>query len=394
MNEEIKSIKDLLKHILELGDKVFIVGHNNADLDSLASAIGLQTLCESLGKEAYIVLDEPESTIEPIVKKLRDDNIGAHNIITMDGFQMLIDDESSLIVTDTNKTEKVCVKDYLDYFKKIIIIDHHGMGETTIQNAAYYIPLVKEDELPNGHKVKVSSASEIVAQLLLQAKVDCSKDVYTYLYGGIYLDTDRFDKNVGEKTHDTTHKLCAKGADRFQVKEYFLADFDEDKEIYNLVFNGSVLRAIEYDIVNNYTVGFTLNREKPATIYKREQLAKTADRTMRYRIEAEFAMGYIDEETISVSARSRGKIDVGKIMEQFGGGGNSQNAATQLKVVDKIDEQETPETIQIKERKITELEELLYGAVKKGLHIDGELVASVDSTVISAPNQYKKIKKS
>lgn len=391
MNEEIKCIKDLLKAITELGDKVFIVGHNNADLDSLASAIGLQTLCEFLGKEAYIVLDESETTIEPIVKKLRDDNISAHNIITMDGFQIFFDDESSLIVTDTNKTDKVCVKDYLDEFKKIIIIDHHGMGETTIKNASYYIPMIKEEEKQaNGPKVKVSSASEIVAQLLLQAKVDCSKDVYTYLYGGIYLDTDRFDKNVGEKTHDTTHKLCAKGADRFQVKEYFLADFDEDKAIYNLVFNGSVLRAIEYDIVNNYTVGFTLNREKPTTIYKREQLAKTADRTMQYRIEAEFAMGYIDDETIAVSARSRGKIDVGKIMEQFGGGGNSQNAATQVKVVDNVESKPIDEMLQTKEKRITELEELLYGAVKKGFQIDGELVTPVDTTVISAPKQYVK----
>lgn len=391
MNEEIKCIKDLLKAITELGDKVFIVGHNNADLDSLASAIGLQTLCAFLGKEAYIVLDESETTIEPIVKKLRDDNISAHNIITMDGFQIFFDGESSLIVTDTNKTDKVCVKDYLDEFKKIIIIDHHGMGETTIKNASYYIPMIKEEEKQaNGPKVKVSSASEIVAQLLLQAKVDCSKDVYTYLYGGIYLDTDRFDKNVGEKTHDTTHKLCAKGADRFQVKEYFLADFDEDKAIYNLVFNGSVLRAIEYDIVNNYTVGFTLNREKPTTIYKREQLAKTADRTMQYRIEAEFAMGYIDDETIAVSARSRGKIDVGKIMEQFGGGGNSQNAATQVKVVDNVESEPTDEMLQTKEKRITELEELLYGALKKGFQIDGELVTPVDTTVISAPKQYVK----
>lgn len=391
MNEEIKCIKDLLKAITELGDKVFIVGHNNADLDSLASAIGLQTLCEFLGKEAYIVLDESETTIEPIVKKLRDDNISAHNIITMDGFQIFFNDESSLIVTDTNKTDKVCVKDYLDEFKKIIIIDHHGMGETTIKNASYYIPMIKEEEKQaNGPKVKVSSASEIVAQLLLQAKVDCSKDVYTYLYGGIYLDTDRFDKNVGEKTHDTTHKLCAKGADRFQVKEYFLADFDEDKAIYNLIFNGSVLRAIEYDIVNNYTVGFTLNREKPTTIYKREQLAKTADRTMQYRIEAEFALGYIDDETIAVSARSRGKIDVGKIMEQFGGGGNSQNAATQVKVVDNVESKPIDEMLQTKEKRITELEELLYGAVKKGFQIDGELVTPVDTTVISAPKQYVK----
>lgn len=374
MNEELKSIKDLLKVITDSSNKVFIVGHDKADLDSLASAIGLQTLCESLGKEAYIVLEEPEETMEPIVKKLRDDNQTVHNIISMEGFELLFDQTSTLIVTDTNKSDKVAVREYLGDFKNIIIIDHHATGDTTIQNASMYIPMAKEEEQGQiSQKVKVSSASEIVAQLLLHAKVECDKDIYTYLYGGIYLDTNRFDKNVGEKTHDITHKLCAKGADTFAVKELFLADFDEDKEIYNLVFNGTVLKAYEYDMINNYTIGFTLNREKPTTIYKRESLAKAADRMMQYRIEAEFAMGHIDEETVAVSARSRGRIDVGKIMEYLGGGGNSQNAAAQI--------QGLP---------LTTLEDLISIAIEKGIKVDGEILPPTDSAVISAPKQYTK----
>ena len=163
--------------------------------------------------------------------------------------------------------------DFLNNFKNIIIIDHHQPGEKTIPNAVLYIPLPKEEE-KSSKKVKVSSASEIVAQLLMNEKVECDKDIYTYLYGGIYLDTNRFDKNVGEKTHEVAHKLCAKGADTFAVKELFLADFDEDKEINNLIFNGTLLKAYEYDTFNNYTIGFTLNREKPKTIYKRETIAK------------------------------------------------------------------------------------------------------------------------
>ena len=374
MNEELKSIKDLLKEISESSDKIFIVGHDRSDLDSLASAIGLQALCESLGKTAYIVLEEPEATMEPIVKKLRDDNATKHNIIGLEGFQLLFDDESTLIVTDTNKSDKVAVRDYLEDFKKIIVIDHHTTGESTIKNAKLYIPQGKEegDITP---KVKVSSASEIVAQLLLLAKTECDKDIYTYLYGGIYLDTNRFDKNVGEKTHDITHKLCAKGADTFAVKELFLADFDEDKIINDLVFNGTVLKVYTYDAFNNYTIGFTLNRDKPHTIYDREAIAKAADRMMQYRIEAEFAMGYIDEETVKVSARSRGRIDAGKVMEYIGGGGNSQSAAAQV--------QGLP---------LTTLEDILLVAIEKGMHIGDEIVPPKDSSVISAPKQYKKNK--
>lgn len=374
MTEELKSIKDLLKTISESSDKVFIVGHDQSDLDSLASAIGIQALCECLGKTAYIVLDEPEATLEPIVKKLRDENATRHNIIDMTGFELLHDKESTLIVTDTNKSDKVAVREFLDSFSQIIIIDHHGTGEITIKNAKMYIPICK-DETEQTPKVKVSSASEIVAQLLLQAKVECDKDIYTYLYGGIYLDTNRFDKNVGEKTHDITHKLCAKGADTFAVKELFLADFDEDKIINDLVFNGTVLKAYSYDELNNYTIGFTLNREKPLTIYSKEAIAKAADRMMQYRIEAEFAMGYIDEETIKVSARSRGRLDVRKVMEYIGGGGNSQSAAAQI--------QGLP---------LNTLEDILLVAIEKGMHIGDEVISPKDSTVISAPKQYQKAK--
>lgn len=374
MNEEIKNIKDLLKVIAASTPQVFIVGHNNPDLDSLASAIALQTLCANLGKEAYIVLDEPAVTIEPIVKKVLDASASAHNIIPMKGFELLFDDNSTLIVTDTNKKENVVVKDYLGDFKKIIIIDHHNTGPSTIQNASAYIPVPKVQG-PNqqNQKVKVSSASEIAAQLLLQARVDCDKDIYTYLYGGIYLDTNRFDKNMGEKTHEIAHILCAKGADTFAVKELFLADFDEDKVISNLVFNGTLLKAYEFDPFNNYTVAFTMNRENPHTIYRRETLAKAADKMMQYKIEAAFAMGYIDERTIAISARSRGRIDVRKIMEYLGGGGNSQNAATQLDGIP-----------------INNLEDIISVVIDKGMNLDGETVSPKETAIISSPKQYIK----
>ena len=41
-------------------------------------------------------------------------------------------------------------------------------------------------------------------------------------------------------------------------------------------------------------------------------------------------MAYIDEETISMSARSKGLIDVSKIMRLFGGGGNEYSAAAKI----------------------------------------------------------------
>lgn len=373
MNEELKNIKALYKTISSSSNKVFIIGHNNPDLDSLASAIGLQELCTVLGKDAYIILDEPVETIELAVKRVRDLNVESHNIIDMKKYHQLKDSSSTLIVTDTNKQELVAVGNDLANFQKIIIIDHHAPGPTTIQNAFFYIPLSTDEK--DKYKAKVSSASEIVAQLLFYSKVACPKDIYTYLYGGIYMDTNRFDKNVGEKTHETTQKLCSKGADTFAIKELLLSDFEEDRIIYNLIFNETLLKAYEYNMFNNYTIAFTLNREKPGTIYRKETLAKTADRLLNYKVDASFAMGYIDERTLYVSARSKGQIDVGKAMEYIGGGGNTQNAAARLDAL-------SPSS----------LEDVVSIALDKGVNVEGELQPPKDSTIISAPGPYTKTK--
>ena len=52
---------------------------------------------------------------------------------------------------------------------------------------------------------------------------------------------------------------------------------------------------------------------------------------LKYQVNATFAIAYSDEETVSISARSKGIIDVSKIMKLFGGGGNEHSAAAGIK---------------------------------------------------------------
>ena len=51
---------------------------------------------------------------------------------------------------------------------------------------------------------------------------------------------------------------------------------------------------------------------------------------MRFKADAAFAAGFIDEDLISISARSKGKVDVSKIMNIMNGGGNIYSAATKI----------------------------------------------------------------
>lgn len=319
VNAEIKGMKDLLERISSSSSKVFIIGHNDADFDSIASAIGLQSLCTFLGKEAYVIINDPAVLLDPGVKKIKDNNIFTHNIITIEEFEQIKEPSSTLIVTDTNNQNLVAVKEQLDEFNNIIIIDHHQVNEHTIKNAACYI-----DE-------KSSSASEIVAQLLITAKVNCDPMIYTYLLAGIVLDTGRFKKNTTSKTHDVVKRLINKKASSEYVSELFMADFNDDKKINDLVFNGSLFETYEYSLFQTHNVSFTLNREKPTTIYRKEQIAKAADRMLKYSVDAAFVMGFLDDYSVSVSARSKGVINVGKIMSAIGGGGNTQNAGAKIK---------------------------------------------------------------
>ena len=66
MNEEIKNIRDLYEKIRTINSpRIFITGHKEPDFDSIASAIGIQTLCTHLGKEAYIVVSDPDISLDP-----------------------------------------------------------------------------------------------------------------------------------------------------------------------------------------------------------------------------------------------------------------------------------------------------------------------------------------
>ena len=65
--------------------------------------------------------------------------------------------------------------------------------------------------------------------------------------------------------------------------------------------------------------------------YTRVMLAKVGNDLLSIdETEASFVIGRIDANTVAVSSRSKGKINVQVIMEKMGGGGHFSMAACQL----------------------------------------------------------------
>jgi c-di-AMP phosphodiesterase-like protein len=320
--DTIKGLKDKIEFDIKNSSNVFIVGHNSPDFDSIGSCIGLYVLATSLGKKAYIIVDDEESKIEPGVKRILDENKDKFNFIKKADISYLIKNNSLLITSDVNKSNMISVGDMLDYFKKIYIIDHHNENEYTINSNNKYIT------------TEVSSASEIVARLLMQFKTKIPEDVATFLLAGINLDTHRFKENTTSRTHDVAEKLIDKGADISYVNSLFLEEFDSFCRISNLIINGTTIKKYSESLAP-IQISFTLNRNNPQEIYLKEDFAKAADRMMKFMgIDASFALGFVDEGVVHISARGGKRVNVGKIMQEMGGGGNPQSAGGRIEEED------------------------------------------------------------
>ena len=322
MSEICNNLKHQLLKSIVSSSKIFIVGHNEPDFDSLSSAIGIQSLCTFLGREAYIIVNDQDTELEPSVKKIIESSKEKYNIIKLPDFLNLIGNDCSLVVVDANKKYQLSVSEYLDLFKNTIVIDHHNPDQHTIDSTYSYI------------EPTISSTAEIVARLLNEFNVPYTADVANYLLAGIQLDTNRYKKNTTSITHDVAEKLIDKGANPDFVNELFLAEFETDSRINNLVYNGTIFEKYERSLFQYSQVSFTLNKTAPQTIYKKEDLAKAADKLLEYPVDAAFVLGFIKDNLVSISARSKSNINVGEIMEAFTGGGNASSAACKVATTD------------------------------------------------------------
>ena len=306
-----RDIRDTLDKLLEKNENVFIVPHNRPDMDALGAAIGMSLICEKKGKQSYIVINDPTEKLESVTRKVVMDLSSRFKIINASEVEGLITDKSLMVAVDVNKSNLVSVGSYLNRFNDIFILDHHNVDEKTIQTSNAFI-----DE-------KMSSTCEEISRLVFMYGVKLSPEEANYILAGIVLDTNKLNKpNISGETLSIITKLVNKGASLYYVNNMFIEDFEHDRAIQKLVDNTGFI---------NYGFAIASDTDGSNRIYEIEDIAKAADYLLKYQVNATFAIAHIDEETISISARSKGIIDVSKIMKLFGGGGNEHSAAARIK---------------------------------------------------------------
>lgn len=307
--ETIKNLKVNLESKILSSKNVVIVPHSRIDFDAFASAVGISLIVEKLERKSMILIDDPIYNLDSSVKGVIDDARKKFNIVNRENCLKEINSNDLVVLTDVNKSNLICLSEQLKEINKenIIVVDHHDEGPTTVDAMYKYI------------NTTVSSASEIVVKLLNLFKVKYCPEIANYLLAGIHLDTCRLTKNTTPDTFKIVARLMESGASSSVIDDWFAEDFESDKKVLELVSKA---------IISKYSYAIVMADEDCE--YTREEIAKVADRLLKYGVDAAFAIGYIEKNLISISARSKDKVNVGEIMKELDGGGNKHSAATKL----------------------------------------------------------------
>lgn len=288
---------------------VFLMAHRDLDLDALGSCIGLSTVLSQKKKNCYIIIDDKshELGVEKVLRELE----GCIKIIKSEDIDKYLYPKLSknlLIILDTNKTDLVQSKELLKKIENKVIIDHHDTSKTTIKGALTII----DNE--------VSSACEMIAELIEYYDVELEPYYATVLLSGIVLDTNNFTLKTTAETYYAAYYLSSLGASAKKVQYLLKQDIMEYTERQKLLADIQTL---------NNRIAFT--KATPYTIYRREDLAKVADTLLFFNnIEASFVIGKIGKDTVGISARSLGNYNISKILEKLGGGGDTYNGAARF----------------------------------------------------------------
>ena len=309
-----------LRELIDQSDRVLIMGHENGDIDSLGASLGIYRVVRSRDREAYIVLNRINPTIEKLVEMIRKDEEYADLLITGSEALALMTRKTLLIIVDNHRRSFAEVPELIDESEQTVVIDHHRRGADYIQ-----------DTVLTYQEPYASSTSELVTEVIqyIDEKLKLSQVEAVALYAGIVVDTKNFTFKTGVRTFEAASYLRRQGVDTVVVKKLFQNDIETYSKVSSVVSSAEL---IDGDIAISVCGEDIDNPQMIA--------AKAADELLNLSgISASFVLSSVNGE-VWISGRSLGDINVQMILEKLGGGGHMSVAGAQLPDTDINDAKE------------------------------------------------------
>ena len=304
-----------LREIITSKDRVLIMGHRRADVDSFGAAVGIYRIAKSLDRKAHIVLNEVTTSVQPLRDLfLNQEEYEEDMLVSGEQAMDFAGAGSVLVVVDVNKPSITECPDLLKTCKSIVVLDHHRQGEEAIENATLsYV------------EAYASSTSEMVTEILQYTTdgIKVKSDEADCLYSGIMIDTNNFMTKTGVRTFEAAAYLRRAGADVTRVRKLFRDDVNEYKAKADAVSQAEIYK-------NMYAISIMTSEDiQSPTIVG----AQAANELLNIKgIKASFILTEY-QGLIYVSARSIDEVNVQIIMERLGGGGHMNAAGCQMEGV-------------------------------------------------------------
>ena len=301
-----------LKEIISGKDKVIVMGHRNADIDSFGAAVGIARIAITLGKKVHIVVSDCTSSLKPFIDMFHNSNEYEDDfIINRQQAVEMAGNNAVLVVVDVNKPSITDCPELLRLCKSIVVFDHHRQGTEVIENATLsYV---------EGY---ASSTCEMVSEILqyIGENIRIKSMEADCMYSGIMIDTNNFMTKTGVRTFEAAAFLRRNGADVMRVRKLFREDAMEYKAKADAVSQAEIYK-------NAYAISICSSDDiKSPTVVG----AQAANELLNIKgIKASFVLTKY-QGLIYVSARSIDEVNVQIIMERLGGGGHLNIAGAQL----------------------------------------------------------------
>ncbi|MDR1217949.1 MAG: DHH family phosphoesterase [Oscillospiraceae bacterium] len=298
--------------LLDSAAFVYVMGHKNADMDSLGAAVGVCCIARAKGKKARIVIDMERNMVGRLIAGLRASE-GFEDIFINSRDVSAVEHASSglLVVVDTSRPEEAELEPLISAFDRVVVIDHHRRAATYIDKAAL-----------NFYEPYASSASELVTELMqyLVEQQQVRKPEAEALLAGIVLDTKGFSIRTGSRTFDAAAFLRRLGADTVSVKRFMQSDFATAMSRYEIIRGARMYR-------DSVAIATSPNAAERVVI------AQAADELLNIAGVQTSFVASPNGEGIFISGRSIGGINVQLVLEKLGGGGNQSTAGAQVRGV-------------------------------------------------------------
>lgn len=301
-----------LSELLDRCSNVIVMGHKYADYDSIGACVGIARAAFVKEKPVNIVVNRGTVLAGPIIDSLME--LPEYNGVFVEETvgQDLIQSRTLLVVCDTHSPVYVESPDILQNCPSVVVIDHHRKMAEFIENSVQFY-----------HEPFASSASEIVTELIqyIDGNATITKEEAEALLAGIVLDTKNFYFKTGFRTFEAAAYLRKAGADLIALKRLFKSDY------MSYIRRTEFITAAQF---YKHNIAISL-WEGPVMENAKVIMSQAADELLNIEeVDASFVL-YPAGESIHISGRSLGTINVQVILEKLGGGGHMTTAGAQVK---------------------------------------------------------------